>query len=210
MIDQNLIAGTTKHAVASINTATIVSDNFLKLDNFLSAEAIYKLQQYINNVSESEWNAVPLQETLPRKSINWAPDTIIEELHIVADNLTELVNQTFGTSNKQLQAVQLWRDAEGYLIPPHKDNPVIDISIQIYLFDCPQECGTSFKINDNHVEVPFVHNTGYMIYKKSYEERCLHWSTAEVPDNVVRYSLYLTWSVYGKQAPDPHDIAHLI
>lgn len=210
MLDQSLITATTAHAGKSLSDSNPLAKDFRLLDNFLSSVLIDKLQMYINTASESEWQPVPLQDTLPRRSINWQADTVIEELHIMANNLTPDVNQLFGARDLKLQAIQLWRDTEGYSLQPHKDNPVIDISLQIYLFDCPSKLGTSFLLDGKVLDVPFKHNTGYILFKESYDSRIKHWTTATVPKGVSRYSLYVTWSIYGKQAPNPEDIASLI
>lgn len=210
MLDQILIANTTTHACQAINNSVALNKNFRILDNFLSSEIVIKLQEYINDVDESVWNPVPLQEMLPRRSIDWQADTVIEEIHIIADALTQHVNQLFKTSGPKLQSVQLWRDSAGYSLSPHKDNPIIDISLQVYLFDSPSELGTSFMLDKKVLDLPFRHNTGYVLFKESYDSRIKHWSTTTVPQGVTRYSLYLTWSTYGKQAPDPHDIVHLM
>lgn len=210
MLDQSLISSATKHATNSLNVSTPLIRNFRTLDNFLSTALVDKLQEYINNVDDTAWQPVPLQTALPRKSINWQADTVIEELHIITDNLTNYVNQLFNTSGLKLQAIQLWKDSEGYFLTPHKDNPVIDISLQIYLFDSPSNLGTSFLLDGKVIDIPFKHNTGYILFKESYDLRLKHWTTATVPVGVNRYSLYVTWSIYGKQAPDPEDIASLI
>lgn len=210
MIDQQLISSATKHAEQSIATSKIVNADFRLISNLLHPDIDAKLHNFVLSADDSLWSKVPLQETLPRRSINWAFDTIIEELHIIAENLTNCINTTFDTTDIKFQGLQLWKDCSGYTLTPHRDNPVIDVSMQIYLFDCGEKYGTTFEVNDSELAVPFVHNTGYLLHKKSYEERLLHWTTTSLPAGIERYSLYLTWSVYGKQAPDPNDIVHLM
>lgn len=210
MIDQHLIQSATEHAIQAIDNSTAVSPNFRLIENFLCSELELKLDNFIKTVDDSNWAPVPLQEKLPRRSINWIPDTVIEELHIVADNLTSRINQTFNTVDLKLQAIQLWQDSVGYYLPIHKDNPVIDVSLQVYLFDSPESVGTTIKLDTGTIDLPFKHNTGYLMFKESYEQRIPHGTTSVVPKGILRHSLYVTWSVYGKQAPDPYDIVGLI
>lgn len=209
MLDQQLILSATEHAKQSITNSKIVNADFRLISNFLSPSLDSKLHTFVIEADESLWHTVPLQETLPRRSINWVFDSVVEELHLLAENLTTTVNQTFNTQGIEFQGLQLWRDCGGYALVPHRDNPIIDMSLQIYLFNCPEQYGTTFQL-DNNLAVPFIHNTGYLLHKKNYHERVLHWTTTELPVGVERYSLYLTWSIYGKQSPNPKDIAHLI
>lgn len=201
MIDQTRITNITNSISNSLTSAKSINEDFKLLENLLPDSAVDSLKELVNNTSLT-WNAVPLQERLPRRSINWLADSIIEELHIACDQLTPLVNQLFTESNKRFQGLQLWHDQGGYKLSPHKDNPVIDIAIQIYLFDTAGEYGTSFDVDKEIVVVPFKHNSGYILHKVSDDQRILHWTTNPLPAGIDRYSLYLTWSSYGKQAPD--------
>jgi hypothetical protein len=198
MIDQELISISTAYAEQSIANLKTINDDFKLVLNFLHPNLVYKLHEFINSTDEIAWETVPLQETLPRRSIFWVADSVIEEIHIITDNLTNLINQLFNTQDIKFQGLQLWRDGGGYSLAPHKDNPVIDIAMQIYLFECGQQYGTTFKINDKDIVVPFIHNSGYLLHKKSYEDRVLHWTTTDLPVGIQRYSLYLTWSAVSQ------------
>lgn len=193
MIDQQLITTATSYAAQSISNLKTVNDDLKLVFDFLHPALSKKIQNFVSVTDESIWQPVPRQEKLPRKSINWLADSVIEETHIIAENLTKLINSVFDTQNIEFQGLQLWRDGGGYSLAPHKDNPIIDMSMQIYLFDCAEKYGTTFKVSGMDIAVPFVHNSGYLMHKKSYDERILHWTTTDLPVGIQRYSLYLTW-----------------
>jgi hypothetical protein len=193
MIDQELVSIAASYAAQSISNLKTVNDDFKLVSNFLHPRLALKLRNFVSTTDESLWQSVPKQEKLPRKSINWLSDSVIEEIHIIAEGLTDAINQTFNTQDKTFQGLQLWRDSGGYSLAPHKDNPIIDISMQIYLFDCAKKYGTTFKVGDTEIAVPFIHNSGYLLHKKSDEERILHWTSSDLPADIQRYSLYLIW-----------------
>jgi hypothetical protein len=88
----------------------------------------------------------------------------------------------------------------------HQDNPVIDVALQVYLFNNDPTEGTTFDVAGNLIDVPFKSNNGYLLWKKSNEERIPHKPTKAV-SNGERISLYITWSRFGKQAPDANNPA---
>jgi hypothetical protein len=195
MIDQTLISSATAHAKSAIKNSKSVIDNFKLVTDILSPDILIKLKEFIDTVDEKEWNVVPRQEFFPRKVINWVSDTVIEELYTVMDNLTSDINEQFNTTDKKFFGLALWRDTDGYEMPEHKDNSVIDISMQLYLFDCPERYGTTFRVNEKSIDVPFKHNTGYLLNQQEYDDRLVHWSTNKLTSGLPRYSLYLIWSV---------------
>ena len=213
MIDNNIINKTVNSIIDSLETANHINDQLGLLDNPLPAETINKLQLLINK-EDIKWKLVAGQEDLNRGMIDWIPESIIEELHMTCDILTEDIKQYFGIDNISFQALQLWKDDKDYNITPHKDNPVIDVSMQIYLFnDGFENEGTTFFIKEGknglpveYINIPFKSNTGYLAWKKSNEDRVKHQITNTVTSR-SRYTLYLTWSRFGKQAPDANDPA---
>lgn len=203
MLDTNLIKISTDHAIQSIKNSTIVNNNLKLITDFLHPELVSKLEKFIFTVDESQWTMVTGLDLPSRRSINWVFDSVIEEIHILSENLTDQINSLFNTSDKKFLGLQIWRDTGGYVLPPHLDNPIIDISIQVYLFECEEIYGTTFQIDNKEFILPFKHNTGYSLYKKSNEDRILHWSTLKLPDEMERYSLYLIWGVDGQNSSNP-------
>jgi len=201
MIDQNLITQTTEQMTASISNSTQVNDQLYLLNNVFPEELLKKLRKTIEQTDD--WAPLEHQEWLNRSVLHWVPDSAVEELHMASDNLTDMVNNFFNI-NVEFQCLQIWRDQHLYDLNTHQDNPVIDVALQVYLWDCPEGYGTTFYTDNkqNVVDIPFKHNTGYLLWKKSNEERIPH-RTSQVFKGDSRYSLYLTWSRFGKQAPNP-------
>lgn len=194
MIDQTLILSATAHANLAIKNSKFLTDKFKLMSDVLSPDILIKLKQFIDTVDEEEWKEVPGQEFYPRKGINWISNTVVEELHIVMDNQSDEINKHFNTTGKKFLGLALWRDTDGYEMPKHQDNPIIDIAMQIYLFDYPEKYGTTFIVNEESVNVPFKHNTGYLLNQQEDNDRLVHWPTNKLAGSLPRYSLYLIWS----------------
>ena len=131
-LDFTLIHESTIHARDSISNGKTVHPGLLFVDHLLPANLLEKLQVYICD-DNMLWHN---QETLTgeiypgRKKITWTADSVIEEIHVVLDNLTEHLNQRFSRQNKFL-GLSVWRDECTFQLIPHYDNPNNDISIQI-------------------------------------------------------------------------------
>ena len=199
MIDQTLILSATAHAKLAIKNSKFLTDKFKLISDVLSADILIKLKQFIDTVDEEEWKEVSRQEFYPRKGINWISDTVVEELHNVMDNQTDEINKHFNTTGNKFLGLALWRDTDGYEMPKHQDNSIIDIAMQIYLFDYPEKYGTTFIINEKSIDVPFKHNTGYLLNQQEYNDRLVHWPTNKLAGSLPRYSLYLIWSTSTKR-----------
>ena len=201
MIDQALIREITKTIQTSLINAKKINDQLSFIQNVLPLNCITKLEDLLK--SELSWKNVPNQENLNRQMIDWVPESIIEELHNVGDKLTKAVKKYYSIDNIKFQAFQLWRDNQGYTLNLHQDNPVIDIAMQVYLFSNNDSEGTTFVIDNKELHLPFRPNTGYILWKKSNEERIPHRTTSVSAGE--RITLYFTWSRFGKQAPDAND-----
>ena len=198
MLDYQLIQSNSKTAAQAIAALwPTPTPDLWHIQNFCDEAAWVKLRQYIATLDESAWQSVPWQEDLPRRKISWETDSIVEELHEICDNNTQLISQRFGMP-LHFHGIQIWRDSEGYQIQEHTDNPVIDVAVQIYLFDAPSHCGTTFFVTAGDTityVIPHYHNTGYVSVNHSVP----HCSTMAVPAGVLRYSFYAHWSQLPKQ-----------
>jgi hypothetical protein len=99
--------------------------------------------------------------------------------------------------------LQIWEDQAGYKLGYHSDRPIIDVSMQIYLYDCPAQYGTSFNVHNDLIDVPFRHNTGYLM--KNGPEM-LHKTSNVLPEGMNRYSLYAIWSQIRKDLADTNNV----
>lgn len=195
MIDQDLIAQQTFSIQSSIKSRVGTPITGLwQCNDVLTATAIEKLKQYIQTADDSAWQTVDRQEDLARRKIAWHADTVIEELHTAFDANTDLVNLLWPERKKRFLGLQLWKDWQGYELAWHVDNDLIDISMQIYLFDLDPGLGTTFRTEENTVDIPYQHNTGYLAVNSA---DLFHRTTRTTPANTVRYSLYAVWSHTG-------------
>lgn len=193
MIDQQLINLSGQQALVAIEQRQPTQiDALFTVNNFLTTAAATKLKNYLSTVKESAWTRVDGQEKLNRKKISWESDSIIEELHNAFNDITPAISQINNTPLDFL-GVQIWKDWEGYYIKPHQDNSIIDVSLQIYLFDNNAKLGTTFVNQDCTVDIPYIHNSGYLMFTKNIGNT-QHGTTNLTPPGVTRYSLYLVWS----------------
>lgn len=200
MIDNELIQRNIECVGNCWRQAKVMRQSLYILQTVFTEHALEKLRTYIENPSVP-WTPVEMQENLPRSKITWDPDTVIEELHMVCQGLDTLVARFF-SADLNFHGLQIWQDTEGYQSIPHKDRDIIDLAMQVYLFDAPVECGTTFVFDGDgdsevHYEVPHLHNTGYLNLNSRYS--ILHYTTTPVPVGIKRYSLYAYWSRKVKQ-----------
>jgi hypothetical protein len=204
MIDQELIEQNIKHALhAFANIEPTPSCSLWKIKNIFTDSLIDKIKNYvIANNDSNLWASVQGQEQLNRKKITWHQDTVIEEVHLILEGLTSDVNAMFPGCHKNFLGISLWKDWDGYKMDWHVDNPIIDVSIQLYLFDtAPREAGTVFKIGTTDFLIPYVSNSGYL-YVQNENSSLLHKPAIEITANAVRYSLYSIWSNTTKKIAD--------
>jgi hypothetical protein len=204
MIDQELIEQNIKHAKQAFSKLQpTASTSLWRLENVLTQPMLDKLKKYaIDTPGLNIWKEVDGQEDLNRRQIAWHQDTVIEEIHMVFEGLTDVVNAMFSENRKNFLGIALWKDWAGYTMDWHVDNTIIDISIQLYLFDtAPKEAGTVFKINGADFLIPYVSNSGYLCVQTE-NESLLHKPAIEITDQTVRYSLYSVWSNTAKKVAD--------
>ena len=198
MIDQILIKETSQNIINSIEHSKSVDSSLYTLENVLPESACKKLWKYVQTTDKWE----PLEREfykLHREKIVWDSDTIIEELHLAFQQVTEKINHMLQSEQQHNYiGIALWKDSEEYSIGWHTDNPLLSSALQIYLFDtCPSKCGTTFKINNVDIDLPFVHNTAYLA-DHNLDNKLLHKSTKPTPLGVKRYSLFVSWSFTEK------------
>ena len=199
MIDTVLIEVTSKQAQQAFeNAESTIFDYVFLVKDVITNEAVAKLKEYVKIADQSKWHKVPGQEHNNRKSITWDADTIMEELHEVFNSLTEIVNQKFAQQHVNFLGLQLWVDGHGYHTGYHTDDPIIDVSCQLYLFENDENLGTTFKKGKNLVAVPYCSKSGYIMVN-NVDPELYHSSTTPTPGEVTRHSLYAVWSRTAKK-----------
>jgi hypothetical protein len=189
-LDFTLIDNSTVYSLDKLTSKTsTISPNLFLLDSFLHPQLLAKLNDYILN-TKLDWHIDPYQATKNRLKINWVADTVIEEVHIVMENLTTALNQHFNRSNKFL-GITIWKDQEGYTIERHRDRALIDLAIQIYLFGGTDDLGTKFEYNNTIISADYKENSGYL---QDNQTGVVHYLDNPVPKDHIRYSLYVIWT----------------
>ena len=197
MIDQEQIDKSTRSIELAIaNCLPTPSDKLFKINSVVDTAMIDKLKIYLTKDDSNKWEY--FQNNNLRKVIKWDADTVVEELHMAFDGVTDLVSQQFSNQPLNFLGLQLWKDANDYCMAYHIDNPIIAVAIQLYLYDAPRDCGTVFKIDKEEYLVPFEHNTGY-ICKNQVLKGVPHMVKVIIPPNTDRYSLYAAWSRSKKE-----------
>jgi hypothetical protein len=167
------------------------------VSEILDPALLVKLQDYIfddKSVWERQEDPTALSRYFGRKKINWVPNSVIEETHMVLDGLTDYINQRFNKQNK-FEGLSVWKDEYTYQAPTHIDNPKIDISMQIYLNgDDSMDLGTGFRL-DTVVKIPYKTNYGYLMDNK---QNIRHFYNGKSPEDYYRYSLYAIWANANK------------
>ena len=169
------------------------SPHLFLLEDFLNPLLVQKLVDFVAN-DNINWknnlynkNAYPLS----RQQLNWLPDTVVEEVHMVFSDLTLTLNSLLNKSG-DFSGISIWRDTAGFGIPRHTDNPSISYAIQIYLVDGPQYLTTVFEYNDEKIQPEFKINSGYLMDNQS---KLVHYIEGAVPQDFVRYSVYAIWTL---------------
>ena len=191
-LDFNLIEKNIQHGIQRLEASEVICPGLLSITDLLLPELLLKLQNYIFN-EKLDWG---IQEHhtgvgyhYDRKKINWIPESVIEETHTVLNGLTDCIDQRFNRKNKFL-GLSIWKDEQSYQVPPHTDNPVIDISMQIYLNgNKDMDLGTKFQI-DKIVGIPYETNCGYLMDNR---QNIVHFYNGKPPKDYYRYSLYAIW-----------------
>jgi hypothetical protein len=194
MIDQNIIDKSTKTANQAIDCrCATVSPDIYTISNVFDSNLIVKLKKYLNQ-NQLVWQG----ELHKRQIITWDTDSVIEEIHEVCNNLTEKITQQFFNTHLNFLGIQIWKDQHPYYLDWHCDNPIINVALQVYMFDAPENCGTLFDINNDELLIPYVHNTGYIVVTKS-SPGLRHKVNQITPVGVTRYSVYSIWSTTEKR-----------
>lgn len=170
------------------NTVATASPDLQFVSDFIYPPLLDKLVNFINN-DQLDWQDEIYQESKNRSKLNWIPDSVLEETHIVLDSLTDQLNKTYNKQTKFL-GLSVWKDQQGYTIRPHTDQPLISISLQIYLSELANDLSTHFLYNGKVLGPEYVKNSGYI----QNNVGITHFMVNPVPAGHVRYSLYAIWT----------------
>lgn len=198
MLDYDLIAANTQTLNQSLRESQPINHSLRLVSGALQLELLSKLGDYFQDnfhsdlwVPETTTYGVPMLKT-PRYKLTWHAESVIEELHEICQAQTDCLETLYQKPLGPFKGIVIWRDHTGYELDWHQDNPVIGMSIQIYLQGSEHNPGTEFQIESGNHTVPFVPNTGYIV-DQSTASRPWHRVSGQVPKDQVRYSLFVIW-----------------
>lgn len=187
------------HCINSIQSSIQIKHldhHALILENFFSSELNRDLLAFFNTNLDG-WNTVPLQELLPRKSIEYSDDKIFNTTASIFkdEKLVRILSEKIG-SKLISSGVSFWKDQESYQIDMHVDNNAFNCAFQIYITDYDSPLlGTSFGFSDTNnatFTIPYRNNSGYFLKTANITK---HGLLHEVPKNFQRFSIYSRYSV---------------
>lgn len=172
-----------------IEKTTTTCPHLFLLNDFLYQPLLEKLLAFVEPDTE-HWQTVLYQESTVRRSISWLPDTVIEETHMVMQELTNSLNDLF-QKQTTFSGISVWKDVHPYSIKLHKDNNMVGTAMQLYLTSGPKNLNTVFEYNSTLIGANYQKNSGY-IMDNTY--KIIHGMLTPVPVDHIRYSLYAIWS----------------
>jgi hypothetical protein len=164
------------------------------LESFIDPELSNKLLSFIQT-DDILWSPEKDQNYQTRGKLNWVFDSVIEEAHIVLENLTDKINELY-QREVYFQGISVWRDIYPYTIETHRDNPEINIAVQIYLSGNGSELGTKFNYDNQVIQTPYTKDSGYI--QDNTDDRTNHYFDSTIPPDHTRYSLYAIWGKHKK------------
>ena len=147
------------------------------------------LQQQILDLSDNDFpDHVPyrLRVSLLDSPLSDISNTLVNYSSTLKPLLTELTGHT---EFNKWACPTIWRDTEKFHSWWHADDYTRKPTIQIYV-NGPEEYGTSFKINNETVTLPFIPNSGYLM-DNQYQP--VHGMIGTLGENLVRQSIYLIY-----------------
>ena len=121
---------------SAIDNAIMLRPDLYKIENLFEHDELTELLKNIDK--ESQWQSQEMQELLPRLTLPWIPDGILDQLWCM---LTDLDFSRFGF---KVSNVSVWKDLPGYCSNEHIDNTRVQAAMQIYLNKLPTHLGTWF------------------------------------------------------------------
>jgi hypothetical protein len=159
----------------ALDSATLLKSDLYHIKNIFSeSELDYMLTSL---PTQTKWQILDLQETQPRRTLQWETDGLVDYTWCLISNLD------FSKFGLKFTNVSIWQDQHPYCIRNHVDNDQVKAAMQIYLSTGLLDTGTWF----GTTEIPFELNTGYIMNNRN---KMQHGMKYPVPLGHNRYSLY--------------------
>ena len=109
----------------ALDSATLLKSDLYHIKNIFSES---ELEYVLTSLpTQTKWQILDLQETQPRRSLQWESDGLV-------DYTWELINHLdFSKFGLKFTNVSIWRDQHPYCIRNHVDNDRVKAAMQIYL-----------------------------------------------------------------------------
>ena len=122
----------------------------------------------------------------------------IHNISIELQKTMQPIIDKFNLPGIRVPNVSMWKDSPGFMLWPHCDQEVLNITMQIYLDnDCDERCGTTFLkpvLESEHGEelltTPYKKGYGYILLNTNKE---LHGMMNKVKEGDSRSSLYVVY-----------------
>lgn len=150
----------------------------IKIDELLNDENL----QDVNN-----GNSVGTRKSVCRPALN-------NDLITYTESILPDISKSIGLKLSGC-TVNLWIDGPGFYMGIHEDNPVIQVSLQIYLTKDDESLGTKFYYDFNHdhtkaklrYDFPYKLNSGYIMIAKPNQ---WHGFPIKLTENQKRLTTY--------------------
>ena len=168
----------------AIDNAVLLRPDLYSIKNLFDPNELNELVKIIDK--QTQWQTQELQETLPRLTLPWVSNGLLDQVWSMLDQLD------YSRFGFKFLNVSIWKDLPGYCIADHVDNTRVQAAMQIYLNDLPASLGTWLE----ETEIPCVQDSVY-IMNNQYQPR--HGMKHFVPPGHVRYSLYARFNIIKPQ-----------
>lgn len=158
------------------------------IEKFLPDEVWNSIRTQILSIPDNEYSSrhEPMRNRL---AISNPKNNFYHELLSIVIGMNRITETITNKSNlRNPPGLFLWRDLKGFKSDWHPDDFTRLPTMQIYI-DGDENQGTSFKIDDDEITIPFRPNTGYLI---DNQYQILHGMLTPVQEK-IRQSIYLIY-----------------
>ena len=165
---------------------TKLHNDFWHIENAFEENTLIALTKLFDN--RDGWHQIA-QDDVNRDESHYQKGLYLE----IIENK---INEYFGTQCFA-NATQLWYDYDGYINKPHTDlSPNLSANVQIYLCEGNTDMGTSCCIDGEWRKVPYVCNSGYLMFNPTKHE---HGMYSKVVNK--RISVYQSYRITEEPSP---------
>ena len=165
-----------------------LADGLWHIQQFINDDQWQEIQNKILSLPDSEYTQQhePMRNRL--EILNPLDSFYLSLVKIASDTLLSVSDVTKNNGLRNPPGLFLWRDFQGYQSAWHPDDFTRMPTAQIYV-DGDQSQGTTFKVDNKEIFIPFEPNTGYLMDNRY---QIVHGMLTPV-QHKVRQSIYLIY-----------------